>query len=63
MKYFTFYEDDSLRQLYFHESGELVGRKPLTLKLKQPRNTNRRQAISVRMGKTFIKRLAKMGIK
>lgn len=63
MRTFRFYFDDMMRPLLNHESGYLVGRKPVIMSFErnQPTKTGRRKAISTRMGQRFVKRLQAEG--
>ena len=57
-RYFYSYFDDTLHEQY-HQSGEMVNRKPLIInfpKTKRPAR-NAYQGLATRMGKAFVKKL------
>ena len=62
MRYYRYMFEDNFRGLSNHESGYLVGRKPVVAKFTQPKNTQRIRAASTRMGHRFIKKLKEMGL-
>lgn len=62
MRTFRFFYDDTLRELPRHDSGYLVGRKPMVTGFTKPKTHKGRTAASTRMGVLFLKKLAKLGL-
>ena len=67
MRYYRAMFDDNLNGLFGHRAGELVNRKPLESRLVQLPRAQQiqvgRRAASVRIGKAFVEKLKKLGIK
>lgn len=61
---FRFYTDDTLTPLLNHESGYLVGRKPVVFSflVNRPRKHAGTKAAGNRMGKRFADRLKENGL-
>lgn len=61
---FRFYTDDTLTPLLNHDSGYLVGRKPVVFSflVNRPRKHAGSQAAGNRMGKKFIEKLKGLGL-
>ena len=59
---FNAHKDGTMRHLETHWEGELVGRKPFLLHYRKPKSLKSRQAASVKLGKSFLKKLERMGL-
>lgn len=62
MRYYRYMFADNFQGTTNHESGYLVGRKPVVSKFTQPKKTQRARAASTRMGYRFVKKLKEMGL-
>ncbi len=65
MRYFRWFNDDTLNGVYNHRSGELAGRRAVIMSFlnRPPKPQNGRLGASVRLGKALLGKLEKMGIK
>jgi hypothetical protein len=65
MRYLRQYDDDTLSPYSSHVSGELVNRKPLDISFIQKKHVgkrNGRQAGATKLGKSFLKKLDRLGL-
>lgn len=67
MRYYRYMADDNLNGLFNHRGSDLINRTPVVSRLAQlPRAKQMlvgRQASAVRLGKNFLKKLDRLGIK
>ncbi|MDH4327459.1 MAG: hypothetical protein OEW25_00985 [Nitrospira sp.] len=64
MRYFRFFQDDTLRNLTHHWEGELVGRKAVVFSFlkNRPRKHQGAQGAATRLGQLFAQKLKKAGL-
>jgi hypothetical protein len=65
MRTFRHYEDDTLHERSNHWEGELVGRKPIVFSFlnNRPKKTQGAQGAATRMGRDFLKKLERLGLR